>query len=125
MDLEELRELFDWIRERLRRRPRPESPHADRHHRIAMKSLYVAAEETQRYLSSVDAGGRSSPAAQERLSELWRDAAEAFRMIDPDLAGRCELKGMYWSDPNLWTQGDINAARISLRSMLNEIREFV
>ena len=58
---------------------------------------------------------------EEELSRLWSKVALTARPFNPDLAGRCQIKGDYWANPERWTDEQLDAARIEIGVMEKEI----
>ncbi|MDA2934585.1 hypothetical protein MYX82_09615 [Acidobacteria bacterium AH-259-D05] len=94
--------------------------------RTALKSIYVAALETKMYLADIrDPQEKVNRETEAKLSLLWAEAAVALREIDPDLANRCLLKADYWSDPNRWTDYQIDQSRIRVDQVYDEARRLL
>lgn len=58
---------------------------------------------------------------EEELSRLWSKVALTARPFNPDLAGRCQIKGDYWANPERWTDEQLDAAKIEIGLMEKEI----
>lgn len=94
--------------------------------RAALKSIYVAAFETKSCLAAIEE--RNQPPNYEteaRLSKLWVEAAVELCQIDEDLAERCLLKGDYWSNPNRWTEQQIDKSRINVNGVFDDARKLL
>jgi hypothetical protein len=69
-------------------------------------------------VSSFCAPGRRRNGVREaELSRLWTRAALKLREVQPELAGRCALKGDYWASPESWESADVMAAQIEIHQM--------
>ena len=86
----------------------------------ALAAVYIAANETQKYISALHRGAERDIDREYDLSRLWHLASIPLRYFDSDLARRCELKGRYWLAPDDWTVSDINGARIGLDRVFKE-----
>jgi hypothetical protein len=60
---------------------------------------------------------------KERLSRLWAKAGVAISEFDRELAERCDIKGVFWADPEHWTDKQIDDANIRIVAMEKEMRE--
>jgi hypothetical protein len=117
--------LFNQLREWLNRSD-TRSAREDTDMRAALKSVYVAAFETKAYLAAIEERGEAQNHETEtKLSRLWADAAVDLRHIDQDLADRCLLKGDYWSNPNIWTQEQVDESRINVDKVYADARELL
>ena len=93
-------------------------------------ALYTALTETQIYIGAM----RKKEAAQgsdlivgfvrdfeteAKLSRLWTAAAVLVRNYDIDLAESLITKGEYWTNPDDWSDEDLERARIKI----DQVRE--
>lgn len=123
-DIEALRDLFDRVNRRLddlKGRP----PEARRVFLPGFALLKESVEQTSRYLLSLSQGRPRKPEHEEHLSSLWRLAGDTLKIHDPDLAGLCEHKGIYWANPEAWTVGEVQAARIDLANMKTSLKRML
>ncbi len=92
--------------------------------REAVKAIHMAVNQTRAYIHSLGETGCQSPrrdlTKEAAISALWSDAYKALADVDQDLANRCLIKSGYWSEPDVWTQEQVNAANISLSSISKE-----
>lgn len=84
----------------------------------ALEAFLDALNETTIYLGRI----RANPAAsrrddEERLSRLWRAAAQKVRRYNRELAQRCNSKGAYWGNPEYWRPEEIDEMQISIREI--------
>lgn len=87
---------------------------------LALLSLYAATTETKNYISSITNVKKHDKEKELQLSELWNKAGVNLRRINNNLAYRCIVKADYWSNPNEWTDDDINESNISLNKIIQE-----
>ena len=87
----------------------------------ALTALLDALNETTIYLGRIQVDlNASTREDEERLSRLWRAAAQKVRNYNPELAQRCNMKGAYWADRYRWSDEEIDEMQISIK----EITEF-
>jgi hypothetical protein len=84
----------------------------------ALTAFLDALNETTIYLGRIqivlDASTRED---EERLSRLWREAAQKVRKYNPELAQRCSMKGAYWADRYRWSDEEIHEMQISIKEI--------
>jgi hypothetical protein len=101
--------------------------------RRAIKTLYVALNETVLYFRRMDSPylARTKKErkefvrniqTEEALSRLWMEASIELRSINPDLAERCFFKGQYWADRDSWSDEDVRKANIRLAKVLEDAK---
>lgn len=101
----------------------------------ALAAFYVALSETRIYIGSLDKriavasdDAHSKPRdreAEANLSRLWTQASIRLRNFNPELAGRCLMKGDYWANPAQWSQSDVREARIQISKVFEEARNLL
>jgi hypothetical protein len=98
----------------------------------ALRALYTALNETQIYVGRLArpayGGGPRAERnieTEEKLSRLWTEASIQLRDFNLDLAGRCLIKGDYWTNPDAWPEEEVKAARIELSRVFREARELL
>jgi hypothetical protein len=91
----------------------------------ALSAVYTATNETHRYIVALQRGLARDIDREHDLARLWHLASIPLRYFDADLAGRCMLKGNYWLDPQEWSVGDINGARIGLDRVFREAQHLL
>lgn len=87
----------------------------------ALTALYTALNETQIYIGTKQRNQKREGA----LSRLWTAAAVKIRSYDVDLAERCCIKGVYWTNPESWSDDDIEKARIAIDAVMDSARELL
>lgn len=94
---------------------------SEREEEEALSTLLGALSETMIYLGRVsvlpDATYRET---EENIARLWKDAAIKVRPYNPELAERCNAKGLYWGNPKYFTKEKISEMKISI----SEIQEY-
>ncbi len=85
-----------------------------------------ASLRTMHYLAEIRDRGRPEDRDVElQLSQKWSHASVLLRKIHPDLAGRCQLKAAYWTNPAEWTPAQVEHSRIGIERVYNEARELL
>lgn len=103
--------------------------------RKAIKSLYVALNETLTYFrrlehpelakeSEKDLFERSIK-TEDALSRLWMEAAIELRGVNEELSKRCFMKGVYWTERDRWTDAKIRSANIKLEVLLLDAKDLL
>ena len=90
----------------------------------AVKAVLLAANETRAYIVDWTAGSR----ARDRelvLVRLWTDAAVAIRRKDPEFAHQLQAKAEYWTDPERWTQADVDRVGIRIDAVAARARSLL
>lgn len=90
------------------------------HRDQALLALYAALTETQAHMLK---RGRRDPAEEKRLSDLWFAASVPLRHFNAELAGLCEYKRDYWSNPARWSGDDRINTAIKLDAMSERFEE--
>jgi hypothetical protein len=81
----------------------------------ALRAVIVAVRATTVYLRSLGEGHRKSFEKEERLAREWTELA--FKLEDiglHKLAKRCSIRGMYWANPNEYTEEFLEKAGVRL-----------
>jgi len=85
----------------------------------ALSAFLDALNETTIYLGRIKGNPEASTRDdEERLSRLWREAAQKVRRYNPELAQRCSSKGAYWGNPSYWSSEEIEEMQISIREIM-------
>ncbi len=89
----------------------------------AIGALMKAITATRRYTSApLVRKGTYNHQAEEELTHLWIDAAEAVRPIDSALADRCFMKAYGWADRVQFDSPEFQLLNLGLDEMSKEIR---
>ena len=59
------------------------------------------------------------------LSEIWMDAATKVRDLDGDLYNRLLSNAEYWSNPESWSEEQVEEARIGLLDIKRDARSIL
>jgi hypothetical protein len=86
-----------------------------------LKALLTALNETQIYIGK----RRKHKSTEAKLSRLWTAAALRIRSYDIDLAKRCQMKGVYWTNPDSWSDDDIEKTRIAIDEVAESINKLL
>ena len=103
----------------------------DSHYNEAIASLAESVRETKFYIASFDRpfNQQFSPLEmrerEEALTRSWTVTASKIRPYDPDLAGRCLLKGNYWTDSSKFDDDYIRESRIQIDSIFEDVLRLV
>ncbi len=100
--------------------------------KVGLRALCLALNETRLYVAKLERAksetgnfeGRDF-GQEEKLSNLWTEAAPLLKRIDPDLAQRCLEKADYWTDPEDWSVQDIKNAGIGLERVHLETKKLL
>lgn len=87
-------------------------------YRNALRKIIVTARETNVYIRSMKENDKNNHDTESRLSVLWTELG--FELEDlglGKLAKRCQIKGIYWADPNHYDSEFLKKADISLSRM--------
>lgn len=89
---------------------------ADNRREHALKSFLRALNETEIYYGSLRDSGKDRD-REEELSRDWMGVSHELRVVDAELASRCELKARYWADPVGWSNEQLEESHISIEEM--------
>ncbi len=92
--------------------------------RQASRELLKALGKTRVYIASLKRDG-AVLAEEAKLVDLWFSAASAFYGIKPELARQLELKGEYWTNPDVWSDTDVREAGIHIDDISEKAREIL
>ena len=84
----------------------------------ALRAVVVAARHTQVYLRQLDDTGKQDHASEAQLATLWTELG--FRLGDlglSKLAKRCDIRGRYWTNPDMLDKDFLKRADIGLERM--------
>lgn len=70
---------------------------------LALKETHVALVATQAYLRRNSDSSRD-PEKESELSGLWYSASIPMRHVNVELADILNVKGGYWSNPDVWNE---------------------
>jgi hypothetical protein len=88
----------------------------------ALGQLSNAVTVTQRALKTRRNKRRSDP----DLVNAWRQASFALESAGENkLARFCNVKSLYWLDPDAWTREEVRAAGIQLQAIEHELRRLM
>jgi len=80
--------------------------------------LFVdALTKTIAYMKFRKGGGAQDSTREAELTTVWNNAGHALLPIDEDLARRCYMKGMGWTDPDVWERARKNGMKIGIPDM--------
>ena len=94
---------------------------SERDYESTLKALLKALNETQIYIGTK----KTNKKTEAKLSRLWTRAAVKIRNYDIDLAERCQMKGVYWTDPKSWDDQDIEKTRIGISEVADTIKKLL
>lgn len=84
----------------------------------ALRRIVTAARETAVYMRQLEETGRRNHATETRLSVVWTELG--FELEDlgiENLAGRCQIRGKQWSNPDEYDREFLRKADVSLDRM--------
>lgn len=88
--------------------------------RLFLKAALEALTETRIYIGH-NVRDRTK---EERLARLWSKVALTAQPLNPDLAGRYQIKANYWANPDRWTDEEIEEAKIEIERIEKEINNY-
>jgi hypothetical protein len=91
----------------------------------ALYALYAAINETKSYTERLESGKKRDRTKEYAIAKLWHDASVPLRNVDRNFARRIFIKGEYWLNPDIWTEGMINRKRIKLDQLLKTTRSLL
>ena len=107
-------ELRYWVEKFSEWKKKPEEQEE-----LALTAFLDALNETTIYLGRIkESPMLSTRDDEERLSRLWRDAAQKVRRYNPELAQRCNSKGAYWGNPSYWSHAEIDEMQIDIKEIM-------
>lgn len=81
--------------------------------------------ETKIYYRDRQAGRRRSLKREAQIARFWSGAAIPLRHTGPGLAVTCEHKADFWTDPDRWTDAQIERVGIKLQDVSVAYRKLV
>lgn len=117
MWLDIIKELYKELKERAAKKTKKKDELYD-----AIEAVNKAANRTTIYITKSLNGTYKS---DQELSDLWMDAAKAVRELDDDLYLRLLAKAEYWSNPQDWSDEDVQSARITLEEIKKGSKELI
>ena len=87
----------------------------------ALITLQRAVVATQTYLADTSGRQQVEREREEKLAQLWAEAAVRVRHVDVVLADTCGIKRDYWIDPASFSAGHTEEARIRIDRVAREI----
>lgn len=87
------------------------------HEEKTIVAISRAFHATQGYHAQLGSGAKRDPRKEWEIAGYWDEASIYVRRYDPDLAQRLDLKGNYWRRPEIWSQKEVDDARIGLDSV--------
>jgi hypothetical protein len=91
----------------------------------ALYALYAALNETKAYVEKLNSGKRRNRKTEWAIAKLWHDATVPLRDVDRELAEKCFIKGMYWMEPETWTEMKIEEKQIKLDQVMESTRKLI
>jgi len=89
----------------------------------ALEAIHQAIRETKKYLKRRREGEDRDGAIEDRLSDLWMQAAPKIQPYDGKLAGLCYVKGDGWADEATWNAAENRNLPIRIDQMLERVRK--
>jgi hypothetical protein len=99
--------VLNWLQAR--------SNHKQNQADAAVRAVLVATNATTAYIVDWEKGDRDRN-EEKQLGRLWSEAAAAIRRFDQEFAFALERKAQYWTNPDTWSQDDVQRAGIALRT---------
>lgn len=91
----------------------------------ALKTLYAAISETKSYIHKREDGMPRDRDQEFSIAELWQKSSIPLREIDVELAEKCFLKGGYWMEPEIWSEGKILSKGIAIDAVFEATRQLL
>jgi len=91
----------------------------------ALRALYVALTETYAYAEELRNGKANDRKREYEIAGLWNAASIPLRHVDRRLAERCNMKGSYWMEPEVWDAGRVRRNAITLRRMADDTKKLL
>jgi pimeloyl-ACP methyl ester carboxylesterase len=89
--------------------------------REALLGFNEALIETRRYMGQQNGGAPRNLQIEQKLSDLWLEAAQLLWSNDRELAKLCMVKGNGWSDETVWDDPRYKDLPIKLNDMLARV----
>ena len=92
----------------------------------ALRTVVIAARQTQAYLRLLHDTGQQDHAQESKLSEMWTELG--FELTDlglSKLAKRCDIKGRYWANPDGFDSEFLQKADVGLERMEQLARQLI
>jgi hypothetical protein len=86
----------------------------------AVRAFQTAVIATSSYVGRLETGAKEDRSQEEKLANLWSDAAFAFYGVNDEIAPLLHLKALSWSRPARWIDEEVVKAGITLDKM-NEL----
>jgi hypothetical protein len=119
--------LFDWLNLKRQRTEREDqaSKTQTEGERQAIQALLMAVTQTQVYLGTQAAGGKSDRDVEGRLAMAWATAAGAFASVNQYVAPLLQLKSEAWARPDLWSNERCIEAGITIEDIAELARQYL
>ena len=91
----------------------------------ALAAIYAALNETKAYIVERESGAQRDHQREFRIAQLWHTASIPLRLIDPEFAERCFVKGGYWMQPGAWSAEQIQAKGIAIDQVMGETQNLL
>jgi len=109
--------VLGWIREDTRI--------ANERKDAALAAVYQALVATRLYLTSRKGDGKRNISREHDIAELWHEASIPLRHINQEFAMIAFEKGGYWTDPDIWTDEEIEAKGIKIEQVTEATRKLL
>lgn len=92
----------------------------------AVRAVITASRETKAYVRGQNKTGKHNFDTEARLAGRWTELSFLLEDIGVEkLAKRCRIKGMYWSDPDHYSEDFLDKADIGLETMETIAKEIL
>jgi hypothetical protein len=88
-------------------------------------SVLTSVNTTKRYLAQRERGEPINSEAEAELGTLWATASVLIHRTDPDLALRLQQKAEYWTNPENWSEDEIDHNGIQIEEIAEEGRRLL
>ncbi|EHP41243.1 hypothetical protein OR16_21131 [Cupriavidus basilensis OR16] len=89
----------------------------------ALRAISMALLETKLYYRDRAKGKPRNMDVEAQLSKYWGAAAIPLRHIDQELAMTCEYKADFWTDPDNWSDEELERVGIKLEDVTKAYRD--
>ena len=86
----------------------------------AVRAFQTAVIATSSYVGRLETGAKEDRSQEEKLANLWSDAAFAFYGVNDEIAPLLHVKALSWSRPARWIDEEVVKSGITLDKM-NEL----
>lgn len=89
----------------------------------ALRGISIALNETKLYYRDRGRGKERDMDKEAQLANYWAAAAIPLRHIDEELAMTCQYKADFWTDPDHWSNDEIERIGIKLNDVSDAYRK--